>query len=542
MNAANDLFGDAEAQVIAGAFDAVGITDGNTDPGGDPDEDDELPTIGGEDLLLTVNTDPNDGNSLYLINLSQDDFEPISITSVKRKPTVMDDGSAAFFVTEDETIHGIELVSPYEELVINDEPLWANLSISKDGQRLAIISNQQLPEIWVADLTKETDNFVKFELYNPTSQEGIVTYDVQYADAIEWDYSGEYLIYDAFNKIESSGFGPSVEYWDVNFIRVWNNTSDDFGDGSITKIFTNLPEGTSIGNPSFAKTNRNIVCFDLFDEINDTYLVVAANLATGDTKTIYENNTLGFPNYSNDDHFMVFDALDENGTPVMAQIPLAENKLEAAGEPAFPFVEAKWTTWFSQGERVINSAENDLLSYEIQQSNGTIPGNIESQEISVSIPDTIDITNLVANFRHSQGATVYVGEFRQISGLTTNDFSEDVVYMVVAENGDEKEYIVSITQEETQPEDPVGVEDKQGRLAVAKTPLVYPNPFAQEIFLSESLKGKSVKLTLYNILGQSVPLEKQDESFKIIQPLSPGLYLLTIQNGSYNKTIRLIKK
>jgi hypothetical protein len=77
---------------------------------------------------------------------------------------------------------------------------------------------------------------------------------------------------------------------------------------------------------------------------------------------------------------------------------------------------------------------------------------------------------------------------------------------------------------------------------VITTPLVYPNPFDQEIFLGESLVGKPVELALYNILGQSVSLEKQGENFKVNPSLSPGLYLLTIQHGSYSKTVRMIKK
>ncbi len=402
INSATDLYGEAEAQSVGQAFDAVGVTDDGTNPddggGGEnpiPDDgDDDLPSIGGDDFLLTVNTDPGDENSLYFIKLSEDDFTPISVTSVKRKPTVVDDGSVAFFITEDETIRGIDLTEPYAEEVISDEPLWANLSISKDGNRLAIISNQKQPEIWVADLTR-SDSFVKFELFNPTSQDSVVTYDVQYADAIEWDYSGEYLIYDAFNQINTTGLERDVEYWDINFIHVWDNAANDFADGAITKIFSNLPKGTSIGNPSFSKTNRNIACFDLFNETDETYLIIAADLETGETKTVYENNTLGFPNYSNDDKFMVFDTFDEDGTPVVGKIPLAGNKLESAGEPEFPYIEAQWTTWFSQGERVINSAENEPA--ELSASRNRVlpsPGKIEGQTIKLSIPDTIDIVQI----------------------------------------------------------------------------------------------------------------------------------------------------
>ncbi len=555
LNATSDLEGDAAAQTVAQAFDAVGITAGSTEPdgGGDepgplPDEkDDELPTIAGDNFLLTVDTDPDDENSLYLINLTKEEFEPISVTSVKRKPTVMDDGSTAFFITEDETIQGIELTEPYNEVVISDDALWANLSVSKDGTRLAIVTNQKLPQIWVLDLTKENDNFVMFELYNPTTQEDIVTYDVQYADAIEWDYSGEYLIYDAFNQVGTSGVEADVEYWDVNFIKVWDNTADSFGEGTISKIFSGLPKGTSIGNPSFSKTNRNIVCFDLFNEIDDSYLVIAADLETGVTKTVYENNTIGFPNYSSDDRFLVFDTFDEDGVARIAQIPLADNKLEATGEPTLPYIYAKWTTWFSQGQREINSTENDLLSFSVAHDRGTTPGAITSQRIVVDAPDDADVTNMVANFKHSNGASVYVDEFRQISGLTSNDFSKELTYRVIAEDGTPQTYTVSVNQNgpnpDPEPENPdpddevVGIEDE-----LAESGVVYPNPFGEELFLRESMVYQPLQLTLHNVLGQAVPLVRENDSFRVPSSAKSGLYLLTIWHAQGKETVRLIKR
>ena len=555
-NAATDLEGEVAAQTVAQAFDAVGITEDNTEPDGGGDEpgpipdgdDDELPTIAGDNFLLTVNTDPNDENSLYLINLTQEEFEPISITSVQRKPTVMDDGSTAFFITEDETIRGIELTEPYNEVVISDTSFWANLSVSKDGNRLALITNQRLPQIWVLDLTRETDNFTMFELYNPTTQDDIVTYDVQYADAIEWDYSGEYLIYDAFNQVGTSGIEADVEYWDVNFIKVWDNTADSFAEGTISKVFSGLPKGTSIGNPSFSKTNRNVVCFDLFNELDNSYLIIAADLETGVTKTVYENNTIGFPSYSSDDRFLVFDTFDEDNVPRIAQIELADNKLEAADEVTFlPYTEANWTTWFSQGQREINSPENDLLSFAVKHAKGTTSGTITGQRIVVDAPDDADVTNLVANFKHSNGASVYVGEFRQISGLTSNDFSKGLTYQVIAEDGTPKTYTVTVNQNNPNPNpdpenpDPdgevVGVEDE-----LAESGAVYPNPFEQDFFLRESLANQPLQLTLHNVLGQSVPLVRENDRFRVASSAKPGLYLLTIRHTRGSETVRLIKR
>ncbi|WKN42607.1 M4 family metallopeptidase [Tunicatimonas pelagia] len=545
LNSANDLFGAdaAEIQVVATAFDAVGITEevGDSNPGGGGDDDgDELPTIAGSEFLLTVNTDEEDqdnaGNmhSLYLVDLANEEFAPISISTVNRKPTITDDGSTAFFITEDETIQGIELSPPFNEQVISDESFWSNLSISKDGNRLAIIPNREMPEIWVIDLTRDTDNVMQFELFNPTTQDGITTGEVQYADAIEWDYSGEFLIYDAFNQVQGFGFGETIEYWDVGAIRVWDNTEDSFGDGSIQKIFTNLPRGTNIGNPSFSKTNRNIICFDLFDTEDETYQIIATDLSTGETNMVFENNTLGFPSYSSDDRFMVFDVIDEDGNPAVGRIAL-KDKVSSDGELETPYIFAKWTTWFSQGERVINSSEKDILSYEMLLETGNVVGTISNDSIKLVLPEDTDPSTLVARFTASPSSEVFVGEFQQISGISSNDFSQEVDYTVVAQDGSTRTYVVAAEVEQT--EDPVtSLDDPLSEKAV-----VYPNPFEQEIYLPEPLTG-NYQLRLSDILGRSYNLAVNQAQIQVKELLAPGVYFLTIQTPKRTQTIRLLRK
>ncbi|MEM9830429.1 MAG: M4 family metallopeptidase [Bacteroidota bacterium] len=541
LNSANDLFGATESQAVAAAFDAVGITedvgDGNPGGGGDGEED-ELPTIAGSEFLLTVNTDENDRddfgnvNSLYLVDLASGNFQAISTSTVNRKPTITDDGSVAFFITEDETIQGIELFPPFNEENINDESFWSNLSISKDGNRLAIVPNRELPEIWVIDLTRDTDNIMQFELFNPTTQDGITTGEVQYADAIEWDYSGEFLIYDAFNQVQGFGFGETIEYWDVGSIRVWDNTEDSFGDGSIQKIFTNLPRGTNIGNPAFSKTNRNIICFDLFDAEDETYQIIATDLSTGETNVVYENNTLGFPSYSSDDRFMVFDVIDENGNPAVGQITLNEDKVSSDGELQTPYIFARWTSWFSQGQRVINSSEKDILSYEILLDGGNVTGTISGNRIELTLPENTDPNGLIARFTSSANSEVFVGEFRQISGISSNNFSEELDYTVIAQDGSTQIYTVA-----AEVEDPItSLEDPLNEEAV-----VYPNPFEQEIYFTKPLTGE-YQLRLSDILGRSYALTKNHNQVDVLEPLKPGVYFLTIQTTNWTQTIRMMRQ
>jgi hypothetical protein len=117
-----------------------------------------------------------------------------------------------------------------------------------------------------------------------------------YADALEWDYTGEYIVYDAFNRIENNS-GNDIEYWDVNFIRAWDVTGDDFGDGTIEKLFSSLPDGVSIGNPTFAKLSPYILAFDMVDASTNEYYVLGSNIETGRRHHLH-NTSLGFPSFN----------------------------------------------------------------------------------------------------------------------------------------------------------------------------------------------------------------------------------------------------
>jgi hypothetical protein len=66
-----------------------------------------------------------------------------------------------------------------------------------------------------------------------------------------------------------------------------------------------------------------------------------------------------------------------------------------------------------------------------------------SHRITAAFPEGTDLTNLVASFEYN-GSSVYVGEVKQISGITINDFSKDVVYKVMAHNNTTIEYTVAV--------------------------------------------------------------------------------------------------
>lgn len=438
IQAATDLHGadSQEVQVAIDAFDTVGIVDGEA-----TDTDNDIPTVVGSEFILSVDIRDEDPNTLYISDTNGENYVPLTTTKLSRKPSVSDDGTLAIFVTEDNTINAVTLdQNNIEEIVISDEPVWAAISLSKDGNRLAAIRNDIEGVIFISDLV--TSESMAYELYNPTSADGVTTGEVLYADALEWDYSGQYLIYDALNELNNAN-GSSIDYWDVGSLRVWNNQTNSFGDGNIQKIFTNLPEGVSIGNPSIAKTSGNILAFDLFDEVNNSYEVITANIETGIVQTVYVNNKLGFPNFSTNDDKLLFDT-DNDGDEDIAIIGLASDKVSPQGTPSVIIPNGIWGIWYTVGERETANSEKDITDFRFNVTNPASVASINGTAITVSVPSNINPQNLVATFTHSQKAQVYIGDVLQQSGVNQNDFSTPVNYTVVGEDGSTKIYTVSL--------------------------------------------------------------------------------------------------
>jgi len=163
------------------------------------------------------------------------------------------------------------------------------------------------------------------------------------------------LMYDAFNEVSSSQGNNEVEYWDIGFLNVMNG--GNFAAGNIEKLFTGLPSGVSIGNPTFAKNSPYIVAFDFREEgfFSDNYQIIGANIQTGDNEIIREGETWAYPNYSVNDEHMIYD-LPYQGTTVLGKIDINANKISGdANSEGFLFpngtIAEKWGVWFATGER-----------------------------------------------------------------------------------------------------------------------------------------------------------------------------------------------
>ncbi len=367
LQACKDKFGEATplVTIAENAFNAVGIGSGNSG-GGDPgDYQDDINANPGDEFLVFT----DDALSKIYISLPDGSgIQILSTTPPKSKPSITDDGELIVFIGADKKMHLISIdwvTGTPTEVIIQNQPIWANAAIAKDGSRIAAIPDDIVPMIQVFDFG--LNEWFDYGLYNPTFSEGVVTNEVRYADALEFDHSGAYVVYDAYNLVSYSN-GSILDYWDIGFLEVWNLSTNTAAVGNIFKLFTSVPELSSVANPTFAKNSEYILAFDFFDGQANTFYVMGANLETGDVGQIYQNTGLGYPNYSVQDDQLLFDAeTDFFFEPVLAIIDLQADKISGDVNSAAVLIDGGARgVWFANGERTLTAVKDPSVATGIE--------------------------------------------------------------------------------------------------------------------------------------------------------------------------------
>ncbi len=175
---------------------------------------------------------------------------------------------------------------------------------------------------------------------------------------------GEYLVYDVYNEVPNDG--DTISYWDVGFLKVWDNDSNDFGDGTISKLFQSLPENISVGNPSFAKNSPYIIVFDYIDYNGGVVDVMGCNVETGDVGTIFSGlSNIGNPSYSKSDDKVTFTAKYPNYPYdyVAAVSNIQTDKISSIENASIVARNTRWPVYFATGVRDLTTTnENNTKS------------------------------------------------------------------------------------------------------------------------------------------------------------------------------------
>jgi bacillolysin len=396
IKAATDLYTATEVNAAKKAFDEVGIlgeTSGNYQ--------NDVQTNPGDEYILTIGPD---GTGMFIHDTAGKELAKITSKKIINKPSITDDGTIVVYVASDKKIYFATIDWSKGEFnpdqIFDSRGIWYNAIIAKDGSKIAAIYDDDLTTINVYDVASKGES--DYTLYNPTYTQGVSTGDVLQADAMEFDATGEWIMYDAENEIKSATTG-SIDYWDIGFIKVWNNNTKTFSLGKVEKLYSSLPKNVSVGFPTFSKNSPYIIAFD-YKTSNDEFYVFGANIETGKSAIILKNTDWSVPNFSSKDNKLIFEEETISSINIRS-IGLKSSKIEPVSSVTTQVIPAKrWAIWFSNGKRVLSDTKDDAS---INPSWIKITGNPVSDllELNVSAELTkspkIMIHDMVGNVIYS---------------------------------------------------------------------------------------------------------------------------------------------
>ncbi|NNF07856.1 MAG: T9SS type A sorting domain-containing protein, partial [Candidatus Eisenbacteria bacterium] len=333
IQAAEDLHGagSSEVNAVIAGLDGVGIMGGSGTP---PPSD--LPDNTGTDFISAVDTD---SGNIFRITPDFATVQNISGNSIlaSGRPSFTDNGEAFAWVSNENVF--IANSDGSGQVQLSSSGGFSGVALGPQGRYLAANSIFEDGIIQVFDLVN-SEGDVSFQLTSQNSTNGSVPDVVVGADVMEFTADGQFLIYDALNRTEFNGF--QVEYWDINVIRL--------ADGEVFRVFQALPQDESVGNPTFAQNNDNLIVFDYLTS-DGNILVIAYDFNSNESGTVTNNfDFIGRPTFSGDDA-EVFYEFPINEMPGIWRVTL--NGLNGAMDDTNWAVNAANPVWFTIGTRPV---------------------------------------------------------------------------------------------------------------------------------------------------------------------------------------------
>lgn len=98
------------------------------------------------------------------------------------------------------------------------------------------------------------------------------------------------------------------------------------------------------------------------------------------------------------------------------------------------------------------SSSKEIISFSFKTPDLDVVGYIDNEDdiIRLAVPYGTNLNHLAAAFECSEGAVVKVGSETQISGETENDFTKEVTYTVIAQDGSKKSYKIRVVMKESE--------------------------------------------------------------------------------------------
>lgn len=164
----------------------------------------------------------------------------------------------------------------------------------------------------------------------------------------------------------------------------------------------------------------------------------------------------------------------------------------------------------------------DFLSYSLPGQLGESQINYQDHTIFAELDGSVNLTELIATFTLDAGAMASVDGITQSSGLTANDFTNPLVYLVTSEDEiTEQEWVVTIEQT-------IGLSE-----LFSKCINIYPNPFSNKTTIEFNNPNQSkYNLSVFSISGYRVFEQDNITSNKIEFKrgnLPKGVYIIELQ-------------
>ena len=317
----------------------------------------------------------------------------------------------------------------------------------------------------------------------------------------------------------SSNSSEDIYYWDIGFINVWNNLSNNFGDGTIQKLFGSLPENVSIGNPVFSRNSPSVIAFDYYDRYSEEYGIFGADLISGEVDMIATNTILGFPSFSKNDAKLHFQHYSSGSVDIVETINLAQNKISASSSPTPLINYAKWPVYFANGERILGLSPVSNFTADVKTGNTPLEVKFIDQSINKptswqwtfqgGTPSSSTLQNPVVSYN-------IPGSYRVV--LTTeNSFGN---------NTSTRESYITVTA-------PTGVNDNEN-----KKVKFYPNPVTDIINIDYD---KDLTIKLFDLYGHILLTSRNNKALDL-SGIKPGLYILEIKTEEGLSRQKLVKR
>jgi bacillolysin len=198
--------------------------------------------------------------------------------------------------------------------VLTSSGSFSSIANSPDGRYLAFTTNDATDnQIHILDLSDDSGagdiNITVVPENHQTDTD--VQNTVLFADALHFDYSSRFIIFDALNcaSVPSSPCtttGGGFNYWSIGRIEIPTR--------QLLYIIPNQDPLVDTGNPVFATNNRNLIALDVADRrdpANLKYKVVTWDLEQQTENVVVDLGNSGFesgsrPSFWGDDDFITF--------------------------------------------------------------------------------------------------------------------------------------------------------------------------------------------------------------------------------------------